>query len=310
VTNRAPRSEPPPTPRIVVVVVMYGNEADTRRCLDSLRSVDYPDLAVVLVDNGSPDRAAAEALLAEQGPAVTVLRRATNGGFATGADDGIQAALGLGAEFIWCLNNDTTVPSGAVWELVSAARAAPEFGILSPVILGSEGADWSDAIWFAGGRLDLGRGWAEHTTEAPADGPLPAATEFISGCAMFVRRQVLEQVGSFDRSFFLFDEDVDLSIRAQRAGWRLGIVPRAVIRHRVHGTVGRGRGLYHAAKNARVITRRYGRRRDIAALLGWTLVEVGWDLAGVLRGRSVDRDRLRGLLEGERVLLWRVLRGS
>ena len=117
---------------IWVVVVNFNGLEDTRKCLASLRRIDYPTLSTVVVDNAS--RQDPTKVLRAEFPWCHIVRNPVNGGWAGGNNTGIRYALERGADQVILLNNDTTVAPRLVEALLAAARARPEFGILGPVI--------------------------------------------------------------------------------------------------------------------------------------------------------------------------------
>jgi GT2 family glycosyltransferase len=287
------------TPRVGIVVVDYENLGDTLACIRSLRDLDYPHADVIVVDNGSASRED-EAIAAEFGDAVLAIRADRNGGFAAGANIGIRAGIERGAAYIWLVNNDTLFEPASLRLLVEAMEAAPRFGIATPVILGSETADWSGDIWFAGGSVALARGIAAHVT-ATAAGNVPLETGYVSGCAMLIRREVLDRIGLLEESYFMFWEDVEFSLRARRSGWLCGVLPSVRILHKVHGTIGRRTFAFLSIRNSRDVCGRYGTVGDVAGILARSAVGIVRAAAGLPGGgerRATARQELRGHLYG------------
>ena len=109
------------TARVAAVVLGWNGREDTLACLRSLQRATYPELSIVVVDNGSTD-GGPEAVAAEF-PDVRLLQLGENRGFAGGVNAGADAALGDGAEAVLLLNNDATVEPGFLEPLVDAACA-------------------------------------------------------------------------------------------------------------------------------------------------------------------------------------------
>jgi GT2 family glycosyltransferase len=222
-------------PTVAVVVVTYNNLADTRECLASVRSVSYPALRIIVVDNGSTPRED-EILMGELGETAEVLRVPVNRGYGPGANVGIERALVLGADFVWLLNNDALVHVASLSALVEAAVQDDRAGILSPVIDAPRGPEAPDGVWYAGGSIDLARAETHHVHEPPT-GSAPFKTEYVTGCAMLVRNSVFRDIGLLREDFYVYWEDVDLNLRASHEGWALMVVPRARVFHKVHGSI-------------------------------------------------------------------------
>jgi GT2 family glycosyltransferase len=133
------------------------------------------------------------------------------------------------------LNNDTEVEPGCVRRLVAVADADPGVGLVAPKIL-VHGAP--DTLWYAGGDLALARGTGRHRGEGVHDagfapGGRAGDVSFATGCCFLITRAALEATGGFDEAFFAYNEDVDLSWRLLRAGFRLRYEPAARLYHKV-----------------------------------------------------------------------------
>ena len=223
------------TARVAAVVLAWNGRQDTLACLRALQRVTYPELSIVVVDNGSTD-GGPEAVAAEF-PAVRLLPLGENRGFAGGVNAGADAALGDGADAVLLLNNDATVEPDFLEPLVDAA-CAEGVGAACAQILDSA----TGLIWYAGARYDPRRGHQGRHT-GYGDPPLlpataPYETERACGGAMLIPRAALEEVGPLDETLFAYAEDVDWSLRARRAGLRILVVPASIVHHRVSGSTG------------------------------------------------------------------------
>ncbi len=98
-----------------------------------------------------------------------------------------------------------------------------------------------ERIWFAGGKVEYWKGWVSHIgIREPDNGQYdtPRDVDYLTGCCMLVKREVIERIGKLDESFFIYGEDADWSLRAARAGYRLRFVPSSVIWHKVSASSG------------------------------------------------------------------------
>jgi hypothetical protein len=228
-----------PAPRLAVVVLSWNRKADTLECLDSLRASSYGNLDRLVVDNASTD--GSTVAVARDFPEVHVLESPVNAGLAAN-NLGVRAGLDRGAAWVLLLNNDTTVPPDTLGQLMETARRHPRAGILGPRIVYHE---HPDETWYDGALVTTEHGilHARHLRGTRA-GAAPAdearATDFVTGCAMLLRREAIEQVGGIEPRFFAYWEDLDLSLRVRRAGFDLLHVPAAVVAHKVARSFGRG----------------------------------------------------------------------
>lgn len=214
-------------PLVYVVLANWNRTADTLECLESLTQQSYPNLRLLVVDNASTD--GAPKLIEERFPQVEQVLNPKNLGFTGGYNAGMRASLQGGADFIFVLNNDTLLAPDTIQLLVDASTPE-DVGMVSPMIFF---AVEPDKIWSAGGTVS--RLTLEITDNHGREKKFSEITErdFLSGCAMLIKRPVLEKVGMFDDNFFWYYEDSDLSLRVRQAGYRLLLVPQAQIWHKV-----------------------------------------------------------------------------
>ncbi len=219
------------SPKVCCVVLTWNDRANVLACLDSLSQVVYPNLEIIVSDNGSTD-GTIEAIR-EQYPQVHLLENGENLYWAGGNNVGLKYALAAQADYIILLNNDTVVAPEMIPELVQAGEADRSIGLLAPKIYYY---DRPELVWYAGARVSMWRGLLWHVgIRQPDRGQFgrPAAVDYVTGCALMVRRQVVEQIGLIDTAFVAYGEDVDFSFRARGAGWRLVMVPSAIMWHKV-----------------------------------------------------------------------------
>lgn len=217
-----------------VVIVNWNSREDLRACLASLRGQTHRELEIIVVDNGSSD--GSSAMVAEWFPECVLLCQGENLGFAEACNRGITASCG---PWVAMLNNDTV--AGADWAhaLVSAAEQVDErCGMLQslllyqdrPGIINSTGID----LTHSGGGRDRHEGQPQAQAAQPEEIFCPTA-----GAAAY-RRSMLEAIrlpeGYFDRSHFMYYEDLDLGWRARLCGWSARYVPESVVLHKWHGS--------------------------------------------------------------------------
>lgn len=211
-----------------VVVVNWNRWKLTLPCLRFLLNLDYENRRIVVIDNGSTDDSVAHPRQAHAD--LTVIETGRNLGFAGGNNVGIRFACEHHAEYIWLLNNDTTVDRSALSEMVTAAEEDPRIGAVGSVVYDMDVPDrvesWSSA------RLSMwtGNTWPVTHADCPFD--------YLSGTSLLLRSLALEQVGLFDERFFFYWEDADLSARLRRGGWRLAAADNARVWHRLSSTAG------------------------------------------------------------------------
>lgn len=235
---------------LAAVVLNFQTPDDTvlavRSLLASRRRLDQ----IIVVDNGGSG-ACREALRAVADD-VTLVECGTNLGFSGGMNAGLGKALELGADRVLFVNSDVFVPPDCVARLEEALEAGDHVGIAGPVVL-SRSSPGTVSTLGMDYRADTGRMRHRGSGEPAADVQLPESAEVdaVSGCLMLVDRDVFAAVGSFEDDFFFGFEDLDLCLRARRAGFATVLAGRAKALHEGGRSIGAEspRRLYFAARN-------------------------------------------------------------
>jgi hypothetical protein len=217
------------SPLVFAVILNTNRREDTLACLASLYASTYPNSKVIVLDNRSTD-GSVEAIRSAF-PDIDVVDLKNNLGYAGNNNVGVEMALRQGADWVWVLNEDTVFDADCLTRLVEVGEADPKVGIVGPMVYHH---DEPGVIQSAGGML--GKFWqSRHLGQNEADHGQyrdPLQVEWISGCAILVRRAVIEQVGALDSKFFIYWEETEWCIRASRGGWRIVHVPSARLWHK------------------------------------------------------------------------------
>lgn len=223
-------------PRWAAVVVNHDAGAALGHCVDSIladESAGRPE--VVVVDNASRDGSADE--LAERRPDVTVVRSATNLGYARAANLGIATTR---APFVAVCNPDLVVAAGTAAAMLSALER-PGVVAVGPKTLDPDGSVYPSARRLPGvvdavghGVLvlfDPGNRFTRRYRELDADPERARDVDWVSGAAVWLDRDALDEVGGWDEDYFMYVEDVDLCWRLRRAGHRIAYEPAGQVVH-------------------------------------------------------------------------------
>lgn len=233
-------------PFVSVLVLNWNGQRYLRECFNSLRYNSCPHVEVVLIDNGSQDNSVD--FTREEFPNVRIIRHGENLGFCQGYNLAVEAVQ---AAFLVFLNNDTVVEQGWLEPLIGCLHGESDVAIATSKILflGSRTINMAGGIlklWT--GPADLGYGQDESLLER-----LGAIEPFYgSGAAMAIRRDLFQLVGGFDRDYFAYGEDLDLSWRLRLIGYRVRLVRESVVHHHHSGTL----GLFNPRK-VRLVTRNH-----------------------------------------------------
>ncbi len=291
---RVPNAQSPTSPLASIVIPNWNGAHHLAVCLNALRTQSYAHVEVILVDNGSTD--GSQALVTEHYPEVRLLALDRNLGLTGGNNAGFRAARG---EILISLNNDTEADPDFVDALVAAMLEHPQAGMVAAKMLLF---DRRDHIHSAGDGygvdgIPFNRGvWQRD------EGQFDQPGWIFGGCggAVAYRRAMLDDVGLFDESFFMYCEDVDLNWRSQLAGWRCWYTPDAVVYHKLSATGGGPLASFYTGRNTLwVITKDYPGslvRKHWPRVLGaqWQITR---DALRAWRGKAA-RARLRGQLAG------------
>lgn len=213
---------------LTVILVTWNTRALLRDCLHTLSTGQGAlRMDIIVVDNGSTDGTCE--MLAQDFPHVAVIANATNRGFAAANNQGLAQAKG---RHVLLLNTDTLVQGDVLGAAVAWLDAHPWAAVLGPRVLNADGTvqdsvkGWPGLGYLARQTLGLHRG------RVPNLGLLTGAeVPAVSGCAMFVRRAALAEVGLLDEAFFFYGEETDWCRRFAAAGWGVHFAPVGDIVH-------------------------------------------------------------------------------
>jgi GT2 family glycosyltransferase len=306
---------------LVSIVVNYNGASDTIQCVESLIRSNYAPHRVIVVDNASTDdslrtlgawatsrgyptldeRAFANRPLQA---AVTLVASATNLGFAGGCNIGMRVVLRHhpGA-WILLLNNDATIAPDAIQAMIDAASGPGDFGAIGASVLRD---DRPEVVELLGGAVVNRLGMVTAIGAGSArSAPRPAGVrlDYVSGCCLLTRADIVSRVGLMDERYFLYSEDVDWGLRMRDAGLRLAYSPRAEVRHKGGAAVGHRSPLhdYYMVRGALLLVQKHWPAMLPLALIHWAwrgvlpkLVRLQWTrLRAASRGY---RDFVRGAL--------------
>lgn len=229
-------------PRLRVCIVSWNAREDLRACLASLPAAcaDPAAIETVVADNASAD--GSPEMVEKEFPGVRLVRLATNTGFSGGNNAALE---NLNADYAFLLNSDATVEPGGIDRLIAFADATPGAGLIGPKVVNPDGSlQFSCRRWptFAAGmfrnvylgRLFPGNRPAADYLMQDFDHASVADVDWLSGCALLIRRACLERIGPLDaKTFFMYCEDMDWCLRARDDGWRVVYFPGTVVTHKI-----------------------------------------------------------------------------
>ena len=242
-------------PLVSIITLNYNQTSTTCAFLESTRLLTYPHYEIIVVDNHSTVDPT-DQILAVDAPYVQLIISQENLGFAGGNNFGMRYAKG---DYIFLVNDDTEVTPSLIEDVLAPFLEDKRVGVVSPKI---KFYDHPDVIQYAGfqrmnpytgrtvmvGNHELDRGQWDISGE----------TYGAHGAAMMIKREVIEKVGMFSDTFFLYYEEWDWSTRIRRAGYKIFYQSRAVIYHKESMSVGKDNPIkaYYHTRNRILYMRR------------------------------------------------------
>jgi N-acetylglucosaminyl-diphospho-decaprenol L-rhamnosyltransferase len=268
---------------LLVVILNYKTASLTIDCLHSLvpevRSIENARVAVA--DNASGDGSAEQIAAAIASEAwsdwATLTPLDRNGGYAFGNNAPIRQALSQPSppDYILLLNPDTVVRPGALKALVDFMDSHPDAGIAGSRLEDPDGTPQQSAFRFHtlasefdfGWRLGLLSKLLARWAVAPPVPQETCQTGWVAGASMIVRRQVFESVGLLDEAYFMYYEEMDFCLQANKAGWSCWYVPESRVVH----LVGQSSGINNFKPQTKRLPQYWydSRRRYFVKNYGW-----------------------------------------
>lgn len=211
-----------------MIILNYNGRDLTADCLACFSGIPQ-GYSLIVVDNGS--RNGDGQFLKRMFPHIHLIESKENLGFAGGNNLGIEYALDQGVEFVLLLNNDTLFEEDFIAPLISELERDDTLGAVQPKIFFNHDRN---LIWNAGGVFNPWLGFSYTLGEGALDHwkfQKDKKVDWITGCCILVRANVIREVGLLDHRFFMYQEDVDWSLRMRSQGYGLGYVPKAKIYH-------------------------------------------------------------------------------
>ena len=216
------------SPFVSIVIVHFNNKKLIKRCLDSLWKTGYPKarLEIIVVDNASTDDSVK--FIKHKYKKVKVIENRQNN-YCQACNLGILESRG---SYVVLLNNDVVVKKGWLSELVKPIEKDRSVGAVSSMLLEKSGLIQNAGLYELPNFY-----WDERGAgKKPKEFNYVTDLEAVCGASVLYRKSALRDIGLFDEDFLMFGEDVDMSIRFRKKGWRLIFAPSSVAYHKKHGS--------------------------------------------------------------------------
>ena len=223
---------------VSIVINVYNARNDLKENLDSIFAQDYKNFEVIVVDNASKD--GSPEYVEQNYPCVKLIKTDMDNGYAKGNNIGINEAIG---SIICVMCPDTVVKPNFISECVRALdKKDIGMSVAKVKYYGT------NKIWYAGANIYTGinllKQFTVKVTSHIGKGEEDVGqydefkeTDYASGVAFFIKKEVINKIGLFDERYFMYSEDADLSIRARRANYKIIYVPKTTIFHKINDDV-------------------------------------------------------------------------
>jgi len=266
-------------PKVCVIILSWNHKKDVLENIKSLQASNQNGftMQIFVVDSGSTDGTVEELSKLN----IKVKKLDKNYGFVKGNNIGIEEALEEGFDYIAIQNDDTLVDSNLVKNILLEHQKNDKAGAISPKIYFAKGfeyhkkykdSDLGHVIWYAGGLMDWKNIYGSNRGVDEVDhGEFDKTeeTDFATGCFVMYKAKALKEVGFFDEKYFAYMEDVDLSQRMKKAGWKVLYSPRGFMWHKVSQSSGIGsqQNDYYLTRNRMLFGMIYASFRTKLALI-------------------------------------------
>tara|TARA_A200000113_G_scaffold56715_1_gene47892 strand:+ start:41 stop:922 length:882 start_codon:yes stop_codon:yes gene_type:complete len=205
--------------KVAVIIVNWKKYTITSKCIESVFKCNYSNYEIILVDNESDD----SKLSTLKRKNITTISNSKNEGFSKANNQGIDYAIKNNFDYILMLNNDTIVKSNLIDVLVRTAQAK-KISTIQPLILNHNG----QKIWNGGGKINYFFGTFFSSNKASKS---YKTIDWFTGCCCLFETKLFVEIGKLDERFFAYYEDVDLSLRIKKNGYKIGFTSQTELIH-------------------------------------------------------------------------------
>lgn len=274
--------------KVSIILVNYNGKKYNNKCIQSILQSTVKDrLQVIIVDNASTDDSLADLRTHwGQNEQVVIIEMDQNYGFSKANNEGIKWSIKHNINKFLLLNNDTEIDENAIEEMLKIQKET--LGIVVPKILY---ADKPNTIWCAGGEFTtLIKKPKQRGLNQRDKGQYDkdSMCEFANGCCLLLSREIIDKIGFWDESFFLYYEDTEYSLRALENGIPIWYCAKAVVYHKVNGSTKGNENpdsVYYISRNWLMCNKMYMKRRFLLFMCYYILNRAVWTLVWLISGK-------------------------
>lgn len=241
--------------KIDIIVLHYGDLLVTLRCIKNVEKYKNEYRELILINN---DPVIDLSNFISPRKKRKIINTNKNLGFAGGVNIGIKYAFNNSASYVMLLNNDAEISKTTISILSDFLETTKSSGIVGPIIKFKMG----DKIQYdLGGRISFQEGKTTHKNVDRINIITPKHVDYVSGCCMMIKKEVVDAIGYFDSKFFLYYEDADYCIRAKSFGYSIWINPNTIVMHELSKTIGRDSrtAIFNLIKSGLIFGKKYAK---------------------------------------------------
>lgn len=258
-------------PLVSFITLNWNNTDVTCEFLESTRKLNWKNYEILVCDMNS-DIDPTERIKSQQYPNTTVIRSSKNLGWGPGNNWGMRQAKG---EFLFVVNNDTEVTPDLIESLIAPFKKDETIGIVCPKIRFFYNPEVIQYAGFNPINNLTGRNTSVGNCEVDkGQHDVSSFTFSAHGCAMMIKKQVLEKVGMFPEKFFIYYDEMDLSARVIKGGYKILYEPRGLIFHKESMAMGKKSSIktYYHTRNRILYMRRNTSTLQFACFISFFLL--------------------------------------
>jgi len=293
-----PTVDPAKSPSVLIVVLNWNSYQETLAAVESISAMDYTNCKTVIIDNGSKDNSVEELTKIVDGR-TKLIKLPENLGFTGGCNFGLDLALQNGNDYVWLLNNDAVADANTLTSLVRVAESDKTIGLVSPMIA---------SLQEPSKLLNVGGRYEPEIPEFRSTKDIHKAREWavicpekitLMGTALLIRVDMIRQIGPLDHELFAYWEDIDLSLRSIKAGFRNVVDFESIVYHKEKTIDGKYYELkphywYYMARNEIRFWKKHANLKSRLKPLWW---QYGTQL-GYLKHLNADEKSRQAILSG------------
>ncbi len=222
--------------KLYIILLNYNGYEDTFDCINSIKECEKRlNYEIVVVDNCSTDDSYSKL---EKIDDIKLIKAKSNDGFATGNNIGIKYALSQKAKYVLLLNNDTIDTKDSIYKMIDKMNNEMDIAVLGCRIMYY---DNKELINYYGGTINWNKGTVSmygYKEKYKEDGKKFFYCDYITGCCMLIRTDILENTGLLPEEYFMYYEDVDFCAKVKQNGYKLAVLGDSFIFHRTSSSSG------------------------------------------------------------------------